>query len=252
MLTEGDAEAGKNFLNQEIHAVAKSRAELGNGAVDEFRLMRNMLSSQPMCFNLFGPLVKDLDLATRLARTLWGHRIDRVTKVLIEWAPSPKNEYLDDCTAFDAFMEYERKDGALGFVGIETKLTESFSEKHYDKPTYRRWMTNGSPWRQDAPKEFDQIVHNQLWRDHLLAWSLLQHSNSKYAEGSLAVVYHPEDGTCVGTLEGYRALLSDSSTLTGIDLASLIANWKTAVGGTQWLRDFELRYLALERSRDAS
>jgi hypothetical protein len=34
--------------------------------------------------------------------------------------------------SFDAFIEYERPDGSLGFIGIEAKLTEPFSIKHYD------------------------------------------------------------------------------------------------------------------------
>lgn len=248
MLTESDAEAGKNFLNKEIHEVAKCRVNRGAGAVEKHRLMRNMLSSQPMCFNLFGPMVKDLDLATLLARALWGHHIDRVTQVAIEWAPQPQHEYLGDRTAFDAFIEYERKDGACGFVGIETKLSEPFSRKHYNKPTYRCWMKEDSPWRQDSADKVDLVVHNQLWRDHLLAWSMLRHASSKYEEGSLAVVYHPEDKKCVHTLEGYRALLSDSGTLVDFDLASVITAWKPLVEGGSWLSDFELRYLALDRS----
>jgi hypothetical protein len=40
----------------------------GSGVIEPFRLLRNMLSSQPMCFNLFGPLVYDAALATRLLR----------------------------------------------------------------------------------------------------------------------------------------------------------------------------------------
>lgn len=40
-----------------------------------------------MCFNLFGPLVNDDELATRLARALFGKQIRSVTRVVIEWAP---------------------------------------------------------------------------------------------------------------------------------------------------------------------
>ncbi len=97
-----------------------------------------MLSSQPMCFNLFGPLVQDHALATQLARALWGEHIAQVTDVRIEWAPEPRQEYLDDNTSFDAFIEYRDTDGGLGFVAIETKLTEPFSQRLDDRPSYRR------------------------------------------------------------------------------------------------------------------
>src|ERR1019366_6109374 len=75
--------------------------------VDPFRLMHNMLSSQPMCFNLFGPLAVDRDRAGRLLAALFPGEIARVHEVKIEYAPSPASEYLADRTSFDAFIDYE-------------------------------------------------------------------------------------------------------------------------------------------------
>ena len=54
MLTKASAELGLNFLTWGIFEVAKRRIDKGTGAVDPYRLLHNMLSSQPMCFNLFG------------------------------------------------------------------------------------------------------------------------------------------------------------------------------------------------------
>lgn len=246
MLTEKSAYAGYNFLTPGIFDLAERRIAEGTGKVEDFRLLHNMLSSQPMCFNLFGELALDHNLATKLVRALWGEHIARITDVRIEWAPEPVAEYLDDRTAFDAFIEYEMEDGQAGFVGIETKLSESFSPRCYDKPTYRRWMTADSPWRADANKEVAKTRHNQLWRDHLLAWSLLRHRGSKYKEGGLMVVYHPEDCRCGRVLEGYRALLRDTATFSSFDLAEVVSAWKPLAG--EWLLKFEQRYLALERS----
>lgn len=59
MLTEESANAGLNFLIPGIFALARQRIAEGPGA-EPFRLQRNMLSSQPMCFNLFGALALDL------------------------------------------------------------------------------------------------------------------------------------------------------------------------------------------------
>ena len=246
MLTEQSAEAGLNFLTPGIFDLAKRRIADGTGTVDSFRLMRNMLSSQPLCFNLFGELALDHVLATRLVRVLWGGHIARVTGVHIEWAPEPAAEYLDDRTAFDAFIEYETQDKRAGFVGIETKLSEPFSVRRYDKPAYRRWMTPDGPWRAAADGEVVKQAHNQLWRDHLLAWSLLRHPESQYAEGGLSVVYHPEDRRCRDVIAGYRALLRDAATFSSFDLAQVVSAWKPLAG--PWLATFEQRYLALERS----
>lgn len=133
MLTEESAKQGLNFLTTGIFSVAKQRLDK-KGAVEPFRQLRNMLSSQPMCFNLFGELALDLDLATTLARALWGPQVGRVVRMCFEWAPEPADEYLNDRTAFDAFLEYETVDGLPAFIGVETKLSEPFSQKNMTAP----------------------------------------------------------------------------------------------------------------------
>ena len=244
MLTEESANKGLNFFTPGIVELAKNRIAKEEGAVEPFRLLRNMLSSQPMCFNLFGEPARDLELATALTRALWGNRIARVVNVRFEWAPEPAAEYLNDRTAFDAFIEYETADGNPGFIGIETKLSEPFSPKRYDGQKYRCWMTADSPWRPGA--DVAATRHNQLWRNHLLAWSLLRHPQSKYTQGGVTVVYHPEDRRCRSVIEGYKALLRDDSTFAAFDLNEIVSAWKPLAG--DWLRDFERRYLALDES----
>ncbi len=105
MLDAAAGAAGLNFLTPEIVAIARARIAQGGG-VEPFRCLHNMLSSQPMCFNLLGPLVADLDLATRCMRALLPDEVDRVTEVRIEYAPAPADEYLGDRTSFDAFVGY--------------------------------------------------------------------------------------------------------------------------------------------------
>ena len=127
MLTREDGAAGRNFLSPELFELGQARIAEKTGTVDEFRLRHNMLSSQPMCFNLFGYLELNLDLATRTFAAL-DSDVAQVTDVRMEYAPEPAADYLADRTAFDAFIAYERKGGGKGFFGIETKLTEKFSQ----------------------------------------------------------------------------------------------------------------------------
>ena len=249
MLTEESAKRGLNFVTPSIFCLAKRRISEGTGAVEPFRLLRNMLSSQPMCFNLFGELALDLDNAAELVRALWGISLKRVTGLRFEWAPEPMSEYLNDRTAFDAFIEYEMTDGRMGFIGIETKLSEPFSPKEYDRCEYRRWMTKGSPWRSDASDQVSKARHNQLWRDHLLAWAMLRHRDPNYAEGRLTVVYHPDDHRCRKVIDGYRALLDNEATFSAFDLATVMAAWKPLAG--EWLAGFEQRYVTLAASEGA-
>lgn len=72
MLAAEDGTAGLNFLTPEIFQVVQQRLTQWTDRVEPFRLLHNMLSSQPMCFNLFGPLVQDHDLSRRLMEPILG------------------------------------------------------------------------------------------------------------------------------------------------------------------------------------
>ena len=251
MLTKESADAGLNFLTPDLFEKVKERFPK-----ESTRLWRNMLSSQPMCFNLFGQLKCDYKLATDLANALWGEQehIAEVTNVCFEWKPEPAEKYLADGTAFDVFIEYRTVDGQNGFVGIETKLTEPFTKEPYDNPKYQEWKEKENPWKAEAA--YDEIFRperNQLARDHLLAWALLHQPDPEYTEGRLVVIYHPQDDHCGSTIERYRALLRDEamSSFSSVDLREIVSKWKPRAGEASWLSKFEERYLALEKSEGA-
>ncbi len=257
MLTREDGAAGRNFLTPEIIQVARERAAMGGGAVESYRLFHNMLSSQPMCFNLFGPLVKDYRLARCLLAQILTDEIAEVTAVALEWAPEPAEQYLGDRTAFDAFVEYKTTDGRLCALGVETKLTEPFSQKEYDGDRYRRWMRiQGAPWRPEAELQVHAIYHNQLWRDHLLAVALRYHPRSEYAKVQLMVIHHPADPESSRAIRGYRQLLRDGDdTVLDVTLDVLVAKWTSAMGASphsEWLREFGVRYLDFDRSANVT
>jgi hypothetical protein len=249
MLQCRDAVAGRNFLSPQIFDVAKRRVRKGSGA-EPYRLLHNMLSSQPMCFNLFAPLVDDPELAAELVQVLWVPDLRRVLRVEIEWAPEPRSDYIDDHTSFDAFIEYELNSGDWGLIGVETKLTEPFSQKRYDKPSYRRWMTPDAPWRDDAGADVARVAWNQLWRNHLLVWSMIRRETSRYARGQCVVVRHPEDARCAEVIDGYRSLLKTTDTFEDCPLDRLLLTWRRKLGPCPWLSEFERRYLSLDLSRN--
>ncbi len=169
-----------------------------------------------------------------------------MTEVRIEYSPEPAAEYLSDRTSFDAFISYERPDGAHGFIGIETKYTEPFSQRRDDKPSYRRWMSAKAPWREEAASSVADIAHNQLWRDHLLAVAMRDHYRSEYAEGHLMLVRHPGDASCARIVENYKTLLRDGDkTFIDMPLDELLSRWEGAceAGEADWLARFRDRYL---------
>ncbi len=205
MLRPEDGLQGYNFLSEAIYRLVEDRLREAQGAIEPVRLRNNLLSSQPMCFNLFAPLALDPAMASRLIAGLLG--LDgalRVTAVRVEYAP-PKQQHLNDNTAFDAWIEYERG-GIRGFVGIETKLTDPFSQAYYEfSNRYRRWRDQPDWWwRPASERAFSDTRFNQLWRNHLLAFSILHQPEPAYQEGFCAVVYHDGDTACTQVIEAYR------------------------------------------------
>jgi hypothetical protein len=257
MLREEDDDQGGNFLTREIFGYAADRyPELGK-AREASRVRRNLLSSEPMCFNLFGPLKSDPDLATRLMRCLEGFPADAtVIDVRFEYAPD-KAAHLDDGTSFDAFVIYERPYNVRGLVGIETKLTEPFSQDYYTfSERYSKWMAEADWWwKAGVEDRFSELSFNQLWRNHLLAYSILRQPAPDFQEGYCAVVYPTEDTDCSKALATYKTLLTENGITTLLDwpLATIVSSWEQALNGKEghdWITQFKLRYLDLEASEN--
>jgi hypothetical protein len=253
MLTQKDGGLGKNFLNDHIFKVAEKRVSEKKGTLDKFRLYHNMLSSQPMSFNLFGQLVDNGELSTRLMRALFPGEIKQVSKVRFEYAPKPRSEYLNDRTAFDVFIEFVDTAGKNGFLGIETKLTDPFSQKVYMSENYNRWLQYpSSPWPASSLPGLQTKQVNQLWRNHLLAFAMVTLGKLPYSSGWFVLVYHPEDKDCVETIEAYKKQLRpDDETFINFSLDHIIDLWRNLVTRDEdrkWIEDFKIRYLILEES----
>jgi hypothetical protein len=256
MLRNEDGSAGRNFLTCEIYELAEKRMRDKTGTVERERLRRNMLSSQPMCFNLFGPAAIDLSLGTQLFRELPGLPSGiQIKMIAFEFAPD-RTTHLDYKTAFDALVDYVRPDGSRGFIGIETKLTEPFSQTSYDfGPRYSRWKeTPGWLWKRGSEVAFGDKRLNQIWRNHLLAFAHLHQRNSVYSEGYCAVVYHENDTACKEALRRYQDYLREEALATLLDwpLGNVIERWseqKMPSVHRTWIDEFRRRYLTVEASQ---
>ncbi len=253
-----DGKAGHNFLSPEIHDYVETRLAEDPLHIEPKRLLNNLLSSQPMCFNLFAPLAMDLKLATRLVSAMPGFEtVTAVTAVKLEYAPS-KETMLNDGTSFDAWIEYCRDNGWYGFIGIETKLTEPFSQKNYEcNEYYRRWMNDAEGWwLPGSETRFADKAYNQLWRNHLLARALQYQPGSRYDESYSVALSHPLDRKCRTAFEAYSTYLAPAGagTLLKWSLDDVITRWQACAETEKecaWLRSFHTRYLDLTASEAA-
>jgi hypothetical protein len=127
-LDPDQARAGRNFLTPTILQEVRKRLEepQAHQLIQEDRLWRDLLSSQPLCFNLFGELAADLNLATRAAQAWWPGRVAQVTEVRFEWSPGRRDlRHLGNRTAFDAVFLHTTPSGGRGFVGSRPSTTSA-------------------------------------------------------------------------------------------------------------------------------
>jgi len=238
-----------NFLNTAIYQTAITRLQRKDigGTIEEFRLFHNMLSSQPMAFNLFAPLAQNLKLASQFFRQIYPD-VQHVTEIIIEYAPLQNNEYLRDRTAFDVFVDYKNNLNQRGFIGIEVKYTETFSPTEYEKARYKE-LTNmaSSPFSKGA----DELKrYNQLWRNTLLAYSLLEHPKSEYKHGHILLAYMKEDVHVDKMIPDFKKCLKQPEVwfqaLDVRDIIKILQNLSLSDDEKKWINEFSLRYLRFD------
>jgi len=245
LLPQEAASRGLNFLTPEVHAYVRRRVpqiQAEGGTVDATRLQTNLLSSQPLCCNVFGHLSRRLAAAAPVLSTTFGTRVDEVTRIVVEWAPDP-DAHLGDRTAFDAFVEY-RAGGQPWFLGIEVKYTEPFSQRPYDRPEYRRVTRDCGLFVDDAADRLREPATNQLWRQVLLTASLTRAEG--YAGGHAAVLTLEGDGGAAKAVAGLTAELRSAA---GRPLVGSLERLVTAAAEQpalgEWAEALRTRYLDL-------
>jgi PD-(D/E)XK nuclease superfamily protein len=233
-----------NFVTSQAGQYADVRVEevlRSGGTLQEDRLRRNMLSSMPLCFNIFGSLRDEPKLAHVVSK-VFGIAAAEVVRVECEWAPD-KRSHLNDRTAFDAFIEYRDAAGHRRFLGIETKYTEPFSPKEYDSDLYQRVTSTSGYFVQGAGDRLVGRATNQMWRMAMLAVAILNHQ--EYDAGGVAVLSLADDRHAAAAVEGVRADVVDPSLVSFVALEDLVDEAAAVPELAEWGAAFSTRYLDL-------
>ncbi|MBS1500333.1 MAG: hypothetical protein JST41_14355 [Bacteroidetes bacterium] len=250
--------SGANFLTQRIRTLAENEmatAKASKALFDEGRMWENLLSSQPLCFNLFGELHYDMEAATPCFKRLFPDRIGRVTAIKFEYSPGRGDaQYTGDKSAFDVFVEYER-DGRSGFIGIEVKYAESLREEQPKRSAEifakhkARYEHLTEAYGVFAPNVVDVLRRppmSQIWRDHLLSIALLHHADRKYDEGCFVFLFPSLNKQCQeGVNEYAKYLASHDENVSGFCPRHLEQFIHTVADhyNTDWSNELRSRYL---------
>ena len=238
-----------NFLTYRIKEKVRSEVvDQKNSAGKLFgkpRIFNDLLSSQPLCFNLFGELAHDLQLVSILVNDFTDGRFPVVVAISFEHSPGRGDpRYLEDRSAFDVFLHCRTATGANGFIAIEVKYHENLAGKpgahkpRYDEVADMMGCFSGDRrLLQTAPLQ-------QIWRDHLLAG--ITGKVDGYAD-CLFIMLSPRDNHHVSdAVSDYRQQLTDSSSFESWSLENVVEKLKEH-SDAAWIDAFHDRYLAFQK-----
>lgn len=245
--------SGANFLTKGIKEIVEY--ELANKSKDrkviqEPRIWNNLLSSQPMAFNLFGELKLNKATATEIFKNLFPNRkIEEVTQIEFEYSPERKSEkYTNDSSAFDVFVVYENSDKKKRFFGIEVKYSENLNDEASNhKPRYEEIAKQSGIFDLSKIEELKSKPIQQIWRDHLLALSMSK-INKDFDYGDFIYLYPRDNVNCHNGVDKYERVLKGNieSHFIPLIIEDFIDELKK-VCNKKWVSDFEDRYLKFKR-----
>lgn len=177
-LTDSDAEALLNYYDK-----LNSRKVLRQRYPNYSRKRdADMLRSEHIPFNLLAPLDTNREVASNIISEAWNIDCAKIQLIEIEYAPSPKEKYLNDGTAFDTYLKVTLKNGNTCGIGIEVKYTEKAyrigktESINVNNPDSLYWQTakSSKDFKKSDNKLFGTDDFRQVWRNHLLGLKMKQ------------------------------------------------------------------------------
>jgi hypothetical protein len=235
-----------NFLSQNAASYALERAEIvtaAGGTVDKARLARNMLSSMPMAFSIFGELRSRHDRGLDVVQAFLDPFAVSVEHMECLWRPTV--DVLGDRSGFDAVVVTQRADGSRHLIGVEVKYTESFNRTIYNSDGYRQVHEYSGWFRPNTARPLTSPATNQLWRTSLLAAACAQSGVLGVSSASVVVMCLAEDPDAARALAGLSyALRQPEEHCRIVSLESFAAGINDGLGPQDgWAEAFATRYL---------
>ena len=222
--------SGANFITDD--ALAEARRRIANPELHqmllESRLWADLLSSMPLCFNLFGTLGADPIRAADAVRAWWPDAPQGDTRVRFEHSPGRSDPaFLGNRSAFDVAFEVRSGPSARAIVGVETKYQEHAGPSRAPSAealaryveVSERSGAFGEGWRQRVIGTPLQ----QIWQDHTLLLSMLQHPSKQWTWGRFVLVYPSENPSFARAAAEYRETLRDGATFESRTIEDLLA-----------------------------
>lgn len=224
------ADRGDNFLYPE--ALDAVRHRLANHEPHQLlmtgRLWGDLLSSMPMCFNLFGECWADHDQATTAMAALRPEPPGKVEDVRFEWSPGRLDpRFLNNKSAFDVAFLLDDPSAGRGVVGVETKYHEHANTESRPRADrldrYLEVTEVSGAFHPGVEQKLIGTDLQQLWLDHLLVLSMLQAPGEGWMWGRFVLVAPSRNPSFKDVAHRYQACLTDTATFAFVTIEDLMA-----------------------------
>jgi hypothetical protein len=221
--------SGANFITPGVLTAVRARLAAPERfqMLKEDRLFADLLSSMPLCFNLFGDLACDGAAARRAVRSWWPDAPSGDVRVRFEHSPGRRDPvFLGNQSAFDVAFDIDAGAGSRAIVGVETKYHEHAVAEDPPKPVplaryfevTERSQVFADGWRERVVGTDLQ----QIWLDHLLVLAMLQHPSKQWAWGRFVLVYPAANPSFASAVARYSGALVDTSTFAAVTIEQLV------------------------------
>ncbi len=235
-----------NYLTDSIKDVVRTEVLDKNQSKGKLygkpRIFNDLLSSQPLCFNMFGELQQDLSLATKVFNELVPGGVKEVTAIEFEYSPGRGDEkYTGDRSAFDVYVAYLTPSGGKGFLGIEVKYHENLEGQAADHR--ERYDEIAEIMGCFDLSEYDELKKQplqQIWRDHLLAG--IHKVVDGYDEGYFVFLYPKTNNACSWPIQQYKNILVNTDSFLGWTLEDVVEAIQDNTEAA-WIEQLEDRYM---------
>jgi len=211
----------------------------------------DLLRSEHIPFNLLAPLETNQTKAIEIIKRAFGIDCVAVNLVEIEYAPTPRDYYLKDGTSFDTYIEVTASTREKIGIGIEVKYTEqeyrigktenTNVEDH--ESTYWKTARASHCFNNPDDKIFGSDALRQIWRNHLLGLSMIEHED---IDKFYSITLFPNGNEHFHEkIPRYVSLLKDEKKryVFGCTFEKYIASISGTPEFTEWREWLERRYI---------
>ena len=221
-------DTGANFLTAGALAAARVRTSITepHQSFDHQRLWADLLSSAALSFNLFGDLAADLARADRAVHAWWPDAPGTVCDVRFAHSPGRLDPaYLNSLRAFDVAFVLDVGSGKRAVVALDTKYHE---RNKVEQPKPENAARNlevcdrSGVFAPVARRLIEPSDLAEMWLEHLLLHSMLQHESEAWTWGRYVVVHPARNTDVADAVDRYRDFLSDDATYSALTVEALL------------------------------